>query len=108
MSLVDVEINSKMYILSCEDGEESIYKKIAVELNNKINMIKEENPILFMTFSEEKLFMSLALMVTAENIELQGKINHDNIKKSSLQVEELNLLGNKISLIKSLVNKINM
>jgi hypothetical protein len=71
-------------------------------------MIKEENPILFMTFSEEKLFMSLALMVTAENIELQGKINHDNIKKSSLQVEELNLLGNKISLIKSLVNKINM
>jgi hypothetical protein len=47
-------------------------------------------------------------MVTAENIELQGKINHDNIKKSSLQVEELNLLGNKISLIKSLVNKINM
>jgi hypothetical protein len=61
-----------------------------------------------MTFSEEKLFMSLALMVTAENIELQGKINHDSIKKSSLQVEELNLLGNKISLIKSLVNKINM
>jgi len=42
MSLVDVEINSKMYKISCEDGEEAIYKKIAVELNNKINMIKEE------------------------------------------------------------------
>ena len=91
MANVNIKFNGKMFLLSCEDGQEEHLEELSVHLNNKFNDLKNS----LGNIGESKLLLIASITVMDEYFETKKKIEQQ--KKDITQITE------KFKELKSLV-----
>ena len=91
MANVRIKINSKEFLLSCEDGQEDHLEELLIHINQKFNNLKNE----LGNLGENKLLLITAVKVMDEYYETKKKVEHKKI--------ELRNLTNKFKELKSLI-----
>ena len=91
MANVSIKFNGKDYLLSCDDGQESNLKELAVQLNKKFEELKSN----LGNIGENKLLLISSIKFVDEYYDLKKKLDQ---KK-----DELYQLSEKFKELKSLV-----
>ena len=91
MANVSIKFNGKEFLLSCEDGQEEHLEELLIQINQKLNNLKNE----LGNLGENKLLLITAVKVMDEYYETKKKVE----KKR----DELKNLSNKYRELKSLI-----
>ena len=91
MANVSIKFNGKEVLLSCEDGQEEHLEELLIQINKKVNNLKND----LGNLGENKLLLITAVKVMDEYFETKKKVEE---KK-----EELKNLSNKFKELKSLI-----
>ena len=91
MANVSIKFNGKEFLLSCEDGQEDQLEELLIQINQKLNKLKDELGIL----GENKLLLITAVKIMDEYYETKKKVDQKKI--------ELTNLSNKFKELKSLI-----
>ena len=91
MANVNIKLNNKDYLLSCEDGQEENLKELAEYLDSKYNELKKN----LGNIGESKLMLITAIKMVDEYFDLNKKINSkkDEFEKLSIKFKELRSLA---------------
>ncbi len=103
MSIVDLKIGARSFQLACEEGQESHLKKLAAEVDTKIESLSRQ----MRTGNESLLFLMTALMLQDELNELNKKLDDSNKKALDSKEEDMSTAINTISdYLETIVDKI--
>ena len=91
MANVNINLNGKDFLLSCEDGQEQHLDELSNILNNKFNKLKTS----LGNIGENKLLLITSITVLDEYYETKKRIN-----KKKIEIDEIK---NKFKELKSLV-----
>ena len=91
MANVNIKVNGKEYLLSCEDGQEEHLEELSLHLNKKFNDLKFD----LGNIGENKLLLISSIKVMDEYFETKKKIEE--------QKKELHELKEKFKELKTLV-----
>jgi len=91
MANVSIKFNNKEFLLACEDGQEEHLEELLIQINKKINNLKND----LGNLGENKLLLITAVKIMDEYYETKKKVDQ---KK-----EELNDLSKKFKELKSLI-----
>ena len=91
MANVNIKINGKNYLLSCDDGQEANLKELAVHLSKKFDELK----LNLGNIGENKLLLISSIKIVDEY--------YDLVKKIEFKKKEFNNLSEKFKELKSLV-----
>ena len=95
MANVNIKINGKEFLLSCDDGQEDHLEELSIQLNIKFNELKNT----LGNIGENKLLLITSIKVMDEYFDTKKKINEKKI--------ELENLSNKFIELKKLVYEYN-
>ena len=91
MANVSIKFNGKVFLLSCEDGQEEHLEELLIQINKKFNNLKND----LGNLGENKLLLITAVKVMDEYYETKKKVD----KKK----EEFKNLSNRFKELKSLI-----
>jgi len=91
MANVNIKINNKDYLLSCEDGQEENLKALAEHLDSKYSELKKN----LGNIGESKLMLITAIKMVDEYFDLNKKVNSkkNEFEKLSIKFKELRSLA---------------
>ena len=95
MSQVNLKINGRDYLVSCEDGEEKHLAFLAQYINQQVESLVENVG----QVGEARLLLMAALMISDELIETNDELDSlkvGNMKTASSDGEELNQICKRI------------
>ncbi len=81
MAQVNVSINGRQYRMACEDGQEDHLRKLAKDLDDRINSLRGE----FGEIGDARLVVMAALMIADEGVEAGKKMQRLEQEIASLQ-----------------------
>lgn len=103
MAVVDIKVGSRNFQLACEAGQEPHLRKLATEVDAKIENLSKQ----MRTGNESLLFLMTALMLQDELNELNKKLDENNRKFLNSKEEDMATTINTISdYLETLVDKI--
>ena len=91
MANVNIKFNGKMFLLSCEDGQEDHLEELSVHLNEKFENLKSS----LGNIGESKLLLISSITIMDEYFETKKKIEQ--------QRKDINKITEKFKELKSLV-----
>ena len=91
MANVNIKINNKDYLLSCDDGQEESLKKLTVFLDKKYQDLKEK----LGNIGESKLLLIAAIQMVDDYFDLKKKVDNkkNDFEKLSIKFKELRSLA---------------
>ena len=91
MANVNIKLNNKDYLLSCDDGQEENLKELATHLDSKYNELKKN----LGNIGESKLLLITAIQMIDDYFALNKKINNkkNEFEKLSIKFKELRSLA---------------
>ena len=91
MANVNIKINNKDYLLSCEDGQEENLKALAEHLDSKYSELKKN----LGNIGESKLMLITAIKMVDEYFDLNKKVDSkkNEFEKLSIKFKELRSLA---------------
>jgi len=91
MANVNIKLNNKDYLLSCEDGQEENLKELGKYLDSKYNELKKN----LGNIGESKLMLITAIKMVDEYFDLNKKVNSkkNEFEKLSIKFKELRSLA---------------
>ena len=111
MANVNVRFNNKDYLLSCDDGQEEVLKKLTKFLDKKYTDLKAD----LGNLGENKLLLITAIQVIDEYFDLKKRVmsqktNFDNLSSKfkemkSLAIDYKDIKDKEISKLNSDLNK---
>ena len=90
MANVNIKLNNKDYLLSCDDGQEESLKKLTKFLDKKYNELKDK----LGNIGENKLLLITTIQLIDDYFDLKQKVSRQKIK--------LDEISNKFKEIRSL------
>ena len=93
MANVNIKVNNKDYLLSCDDGQEENLKELANHLDSKYTELKEN----LGNIGENKLLLITAIKIVDDYFDLFKKVKNtkNDFEKLSLRFKELRSLSIK-------------
>ena len=91
MANVNIKLNNKDYILSCEDDQEENLKELAKHLDKKYGNLKEK----LGNIGENKLLLITSIKIVDDYFDLFKKVKHNknDFEKLSIKFKELRSLA---------------
>ena len=91
MANVNIKLNNKDYLLSCDDGQEASLKKLANHLDSKYNELKKN----LGNIGENKLLLITAIQMVDDYFDLFQKVKNtkSDFEKLSIKFKELRSLA---------------
>ena len=106
MANVNIKINGKDYLLSCDDGQEESLKKLTIFLDNKYSDLKSK----LGNIGENKLLLITTIKLIDEHFDLRTRVGEQKTKLEDLtsKFKELKSLAIKYKDTKDLeIKKLN-
>lgn len=100
---IHIQIGNNSYLISIEPNEELFFRQASKDINDLLNNYRRKHSQESSTFTDENLFVMIALQLMIENNKLKGNLNMEKTIEFSNTSQAL-IMGNIANRIQTLIS----